>query len=58
MPPLSAGEVLEGRAEALYLEREYAASATHDERAYAAYRRERQSMATGRMDVLSAIAME
>jgi hypothetical protein len=27
MPPLSAGEVLEGLAEALYLEREYAASA-------------------------------
>jgi hypothetical protein len=48
MPPLSAGEVLEGLAEALYLEREYAASATHYERAYAAYRRERQSMAAGR----------
>jgi DNA-binding CsgD family transcriptional regulator len=48
MPPLSAGEVLEGRAEALYLEREYAASATHYERAYAAYRREGRSMAAGR----------
>jgi hypothetical protein len=48
MPPLSAAEVLEGLAEALYLEREYAASATHYERAYAAYRRERQSMAAGR----------
>ena len=42
------GEVLEGLAEALYLEHEYAASAAHYERAYAAYRRERQSMAAGR----------
>jgi hypothetical protein len=45
---VESGEVLEGLAEALYLEREYAASATHYERAYAAYRRERQSMAAGR----------
>jgi DNA-binding CsgD family transcriptional regulator/predicted negative regulator of RcsB-dependent stress response len=45
---LESGEVLEGLAEALYLEREYAASAAHYERAYAAYRRERQSMAAGR----------
>jgi len=42
------GEVLEGLAEALYLEREYAASATHYERAYAAYRRERENLAAGR----------
>jgi DNA-binding CsgD family transcriptional regulator len=42
------GEALEGLAEALYLEREYAASASHYERAYAAYRRERRSMAAGR----------
>jgi DNA-binding CsgD family transcriptional regulator len=45
---VDSGEVLEGLAEALYLEREYAASATHYERAYAAYRRVRQSMAAGR----------
>src|SRR6266511_2573344 len=42
------GEVLEGLAEALYLEREYAASAAHYERAYAAHRRERNAMAAGR----------
>jgi ATP/maltotriose-dependent transcriptional regulator MalT len=42
------GEVLEGLAEALYLEREYAASATHYGRAYSAYRREGQHMAAGR----------
>jgi hypothetical protein len=42
------GEVLERLAEALYLEREYAASATHYERAYSAYRRERATMAAGR----------
>ena len=42
------GEVLEGLAEALYLEREYVASAAHYERAFSAYRRERQSMAAGR----------
>jgi DNA-binding NarL/FixJ family response regulator len=42
------GEVLEGLAEALYLEREYVASAAHYERAFSAYRRERQNMAAGR----------
>jgi DNA-binding NarL/FixJ family response regulator len=42
------GEVLEGLAEALYLQREYAAAAVHYERAYAAYRRERQTMAASR----------
>ena len=42
------GEALEGLAEALYLEREYAAAAAHHERAYAAYRRERRGMAAGR----------
>jgi DNA-binding CsgD family transcriptional regulator len=42
------GEVLEGLAEALYLEREYAASAAQYGRAYSAYRREHQSMAAGR----------
>jgi DNA-binding CsgD family transcriptional regulator len=41
-------QALEGLAEALYLEREYAASAAHYERAYSAYRRERQTMAAGR----------
>jgi hypothetical protein len=40
--------VLEGLAEALYLEREYVASAAHYERAFSVYRRERQSMAAGR----------
>jgi hypothetical protein len=42
------GEVLEGLAEALYLEREYAASAACYERTYTAYRREHQNMAAGR----------
>jgi len=42
------GEVLERLAEALYLEREYVTSAAHYERAYAAYRRERQNLAAGR----------
>lgn len=42
------GEVLEGLAEALYLQREYAAAAVQYERAYAAYRRERQTMAASR----------
>jgi len=41
-------QVLEGLGESLYLEREYAASAAHYERAYTAYRRERQNMAAGR----------
>ena len=44
----TSGEALEGLAEALYLERQYAAAATHYERAYAAYRREGRSMAAGR----------
>jgi DNA-binding CsgD family transcriptional regulator len=42
------GEVLEGLAEALYLEREYSPSAAHYERAYSVYRREGQQMAAGR----------
>jgi DNA-binding NarL/FixJ family response regulator len=42
------GEALEGLAEALYLEREYAEAAAQYERAYAAYRREGRSMAAGR----------
>jgi DNA-binding NarL/FixJ family response regulator len=42
------GEVLEGLAEALYLERKYVASAAHYERAFSAYRRERRVMAAGR----------
>ena len=42
------GEALEGLAEALYLDREYAAAAAHYERAYAAYRRQRATMAAGR----------
>jgi DNA-binding NarL/FixJ family response regulator len=42
------GEALEGLAEAVYLEREYVASAAHYERAFSTYRRERQSMAAGR----------
>jgi DNA-binding CsgD family transcriptional regulator len=42
------GEALEGLAEALYLEREYAAAAAQYERACSAYRRERQTMAAGR----------
>jgi DNA-binding NarL/FixJ family response regulator len=42
------GEVLEGLAEALYLECEYSASATHYERAYTAYRREGKNMAAGK----------
>jgi DNA-binding CsgD family transcriptional regulator len=45
---VATGEVLEGLGEALYLEREYSASAAHYERAYAAYRREQQNMAAGR----------
>ena len=42
------GQALEGLGEALYLDREYVAAAAHYERAYVAYRRERQSMAAGR----------
>jgi DNA-binding NarL/FixJ family response regulator len=42
------GEALEGLAKALYLDREYAAAAAHCERAYVAYRRERNPAAAGR----------
>ena len=42
------GEVLEGLAGALYLAHEYAASATHYERAFLAYRRQGGAMAAGR----------
>jgi DNA-binding CsgD family transcriptional regulator len=45
---VATGDVLEGLGEALYLEREYSAAAAQYERAYSAYRRERQSMAAGR----------
>jgi DNA-binding NarL/FixJ family response regulator len=45
---VESGELLEGLAEALYLEREYSTSAAHYERAYSAYRREHDSMAAGR----------
>ena len=45
---LESGEALEGLAEALYLEREYSASAAQYERAYSVYRRERRNMAAGR----------
>jgi DNA-binding CsgD family transcriptional regulator len=45
---VATGEVLEGLGEALYLEREYSASAAHYERAYSAYRRERDTVAAGR----------
>jgi DNA-binding NarL/FixJ family response regulator len=41
------GEVLEGRAEALYLACDYTSAAAHYERAYAAYRRDGQNMAAG-----------
>ncbi len=42
------GSALEAQGEALYLEREYAAAATCYERAYIAYRRERQFLPAGR----------
>jgi DNA-binding CsgD family transcriptional regulator len=45
---VESGELLEGLAEALYLERQYAAAAAHYERAYSAYRRQHDSMAAGR----------
>jgi DNA-binding NarL/FixJ family response regulator len=45
---VESGEVLEGLAEALYLEREYSAAAGHYERAFAAYRGEGRTMAAGR----------
>jgi DNA-binding NarL/FixJ family response regulator len=42
------GAALEGLAEALYLEREYRSSVANYERAYTAYRRERDNVAAGR----------
>ena len=42
------GAALEAQGEALYLDREYAAAASCYERAYVAYRRERQFLAAGR----------
>ncbi|MGH8933738.1 MAG: hypothetical protein ACRDZO_24665 [Egibacteraceae bacterium] len=45
---VESGAALEGLAEALYLQQEYSAAAAHYERAYTAYRRERNSMAAGR----------
>jgi hypothetical protein len=42
---VESGEALEGLAAVLYLEREYAASAARYERAYAAYRHQRERMA-------------
>jgi tetratricopeptide (TPR) repeat protein len=42
------GDALEGLAEALYLEREYSASADHYMRAFAAYRKDADRMAAGR----------
>jgi DNA-binding CsgD family transcriptional regulator len=42
------GAALEGLGEALYLEHEYAAAAATYERAYSAYRAERQGLAAGR----------
>jgi DNA-binding CsgD family transcriptional regulator len=42
------GEAFEGLARTLYLEREYEASAAHYERAYAAYRRQRDPAGAGR----------
>jgi DNA-binding NarL/FixJ family response regulator len=50
-PPASSGEALEGQAKALYLERDYEAAAAHYERAYAAYRRERNHAGAGRAAV-------
>jgi hypothetical protein len=45
---VESGAPLEALAEALYLQQEYPASAAYYERAYRAYRRERNSMAAGR----------
>ena len=45
---LAEGESGQVLGEALYLGREYVAAVAHHERAYVAYRRERQSMAAGR----------
>jgi DNA-binding NarL/FixJ family response regulator len=46
--PEASGEALEGLARALYLDRDYEAAAAHYERAYAAYRRERNQAGAGR----------
>jgi DNA-binding NarL/FixJ family response regulator len=43
----TSGAVLEGLAEALYLDCDYASAAAHYERAYAAYRRDGQHLAAG-----------
>ncbi|MGH9231436.1 MAG: hypothetical protein ACRD07_22375, partial [Acidimicrobiales bacterium] len=43
-----AGVALEGLAEALYLQREYSASADRYKRAFAAYRKDGDKMAAGR----------
>jgi DNA-binding CsgD family transcriptional regulator len=50
---VESGEALEGLAKALYLEREYEAAAARYERAYAAYRRERNAAAAGRAALTS-----
>jgi DNA-binding NarL/FixJ family response regulator len=50
---VESGEALEGLARALYLEREYEAAAAHFERAYAAYRRERDPAGAGRAALTS-----
>ena len=50
---VESGEALEGLAKALYLEQEYEASAAHYERAYVAYRRERNPTAAGRAAMTS-----
>jgi DNA-binding CsgD family transcriptional regulator len=45
----ASGEVLEGLAETLYFEGKYVSSAAHFEQAYAAYRREGDTLAAGRV---------
>ena len=45
---VESGEALEGLGEALYLQCDYLAAAAYYERAYAAFRRERDLMAAGR----------
>jgi len=50
---VESGEALEGLAKALYLEQEYEASAARYERAYVAYRRERNPTAAGRAAMTS-----
>jgi DNA-binding NarL/FixJ family response regulator len=46
---VESGEALEGLAEALYFEHQYSAAVARYERAYTAYRRERNNMAAGRV---------